>query len=210
MQSLKRLWSFLFEIWPLWVAAASFVVAKSLEWAFLFPEPGQIVNYWFMVHSRTLILLFALCILPLAIISSFIWVFARTAQNKYLTSHPFISFLGGMIGVGVFIYANGLMCIQTFALSNKDFGHFQSARLGQHVYYVDSIWREGVWQQYLAYFVLFECDESGNICQNIHENVYQPDAKTYAQMTTSLQADSSAHAITLQVNGETVYVHRVK
>ena len=210
MRFLKRFFNLLIELWPLVIAVLLYIVAKSQGWAFLFPEKGVVIDYWFMVRSRTLIFLLALCILPTVIIASIIWVFARTFRNKRANAHPFVNFLAGFVGIGILIYTTGLMCIQSFSLSFKDFGHFQRTKLSNHVYYVDSIWVDGVWQQYIANFVLFECDEAGMLCQNIYEKVYEPNPEEYKKMTTALVPDAAAHTVTLQINGEAVYVHHVK
>jgi hypothetical protein len=200
----------LVELWPLAISGLLFLVAKSLEWAFLFPEKGQIIDYWFMVRSRSLIFGLTVCILPTVIVAGFIWVFVRISRNKQANAHPFVKFLAGFVGIGILLYTTGLMCVQSFSLAFKDFGHFQSTKLGNHVYYVDSIWVDGVWQQYSALFALFECDEAGTFCQDIYEKVYEPDAEEYKKMTTALIPDPAAHTVTLQIDGETVYVYPVK
>jgi hypothetical protein len=196
------------EVWPLVIAIFLLSSAKSQEWAFLFPEKGEVIDYWFMVRSRSLIFGLAVCILPLAIITIATWFLARPAQTKGRYYNPLISFLLCVVGIGLLIYATGLMGIQSFSLLYKDFGHFQSAKIDNRTYYVDSIWGEEMWQQNLAYFVLFECDEDGELCRNIYEKAYQPNADEYEKMTTALIPDLRTHTITLQINSETVYVIR--
>ncbi len=137
----KQFLSFIVELWPLTIAGLLYLLAKSLEWAFLFPEKGDVIDYWFMVHSRSLIFGLALCILPLAIVSTAAWFFARPSKMKGRYFNPIVSFLVSLIGVVVLLYANGLMCLQSVSLLYKDFGHFQSTKIDNLTYYVDSMWR---------------------------------------------------------------------
>jgi len=192
------------------VAALLFLVAKSQEWAFLFPEKGGVIDYWFMVRSRSLIFGLAACILPLSIIAIGVWFFRRPERTKGRYFNPLVSFFLSVIGVGLLIYATGLMCLQSYSLLYKDFGHFQSTKIDNRTYYVDSIWREATHGDTLSEFVLFECNEDGNLCQDVFEKTYQPSADEYKKMTTTLISDPSAKIVTLQINGEDVYVHPVK
>ena len=210
MRFIKTFPSLLLELWPVVIAGLLFLLAKSQEWAFLFPEKGELIDYWFMVRSRSLIFGLAACILPMAMIGIATWFFARPSKTKGRYYNPLISFLLSVIGVGLMIYATGLMCLQSFSLLYKDFGHFQSATIDNRVYYVDSIWREATHGDTLSEFVFFECDKDGKLCQDIFQKTYHPNSEAYKKMTTALIRNPAAHTITLQIDGEAVYVHEVK
>lgn len=210
LRFVKTFLSLLLELWPVLIAGLLFLLAKSQEWAFLFPEKGKLIDYWFMVRSRSLIFGLAACILPMAMIAISIWFFARPSKTKSRYYNPLISFLLSVVGVGLLIYATGLMCLQSFSLLYKDFGHFQNATIDYRVYYVDSIWREATHGDTLSEFVLFECDKDGKLCQGIFQKTYQLNSEAYKKMSAALIPDPAAHTITLQINGEAVYVHPAK
>jgi hypothetical protein len=210
LRVLKQLLGFVVELWPLGIAGLLFLAAKSLEDAYLFPSVGQLVNYQFLSDSRQLIPSLTCIFLPFGIVVIFICVgrsFNRKSQSK---TKSIVNAISLLFALGLLIYSNGLMCLQTFGLALSDFGHFQSTQFDGHVYYVDSIWKEGVGRDHRALFTMFECGMDGTWCKSIFEKRYFPEDDEYPKMTTSLVANSMAHTIALQINGETVYVHLVK
>ncbi|MBA3867959.1 MAG: hypothetical protein H0X30_02285 [Anaerolineae bacterium] len=210
MRFFKLFAGYLIELWPLALAVLLLDAAKSLEWAFIFPALGQFINYRFLSDSRLWIPSLALCILPLSVIAIFYFI-GRSFDRKIRSrTKSILNGLALLCAMGLLIYANGLMCLQTFALALSDFDHFQSIKLDDHTYYIDSIWKEGIGRDHKALFTFFECDSDGTWCESKFEKWYFPKDDEYPKMSTKLLPNPTAHTVTLQINGETVYVHPVK
>ena len=207
MRFFKLFLGFLIELWPLAIAGLLYLATTPLKDAFLFPSAGQFTNYEFMIESRRWIASFTLCILPVAVIFIGIWVGVRIARKAEFRLRPITNFITAIGAIGILVYANQLMCLQSFGLMTSRFGHSQTLNFDNHTYHVDSIWKIGVGRDSKAYFVFFACDNEGKICQNVFDKLYHLDEIAYEKMSTALIPDTAAHTVTLQINGEAVYVH---
>jgi hypothetical protein len=147
--------------------------------------------YPFVLNFDALKFQLACLIIPISIIVIFILSFALRMQQVL---HPLI--------VGALLAANAIACCARFtglALEDKEQA---SIRFENHIYNVISS------EQYFGpgdarWVTLYECDNRNFLCQIIqHQYVLSTKA--------TLVSDPATNTITLQIDGEAVYVHQVK
>ena len=147
--------------------------------------------YWFMLNFDGLRFELACLVIPISIVVIFIVAFALKI-NRVL--HPVI--------VAALLAANIIACCARFeglAVVDKQ---QVSIEYENHIY--DAISSESDFgPRNKSWVTLYECDNHNFLCQIVfHKYVLSTKA--------TLIPDPTAHTITLQINGETVYVHPVK
>ena len=116
----------------------------------------------------------------------------------------------GSISISVIVFVNVLLCPFSFAflLIQPSYSMFQSTKLDNHTYHLYVTTYHAA-----EYYHISKCDSLDFICKEVYSaSQYSLKQKvgSFEDGSVSLIPDPAARTVTLQINGEPVYVHEVK
>jgi hypothetical protein len=191
------------KTWPLLVATLLLVVARHYLLGYVFPGDDKPFNYRFLIDSQRIpyvacgALLVAFPVITL-------WLGEHSGSGDRQRE------IIGLVSFITLMLTTVLSCFSYLALSFSDFGHYDEARLNEQAYYLDSIWKEGGGDASASLFALFECDNSGVMCQMVFSKLYHPNEEEFEAMTGQLVVDEALDSITVHIESEDVYIHLQK
>ncbi len=191
------------KTWPLLVATLLLVVARHYLLGYVFPGDDRPFNYRFLIDSQRIPLVGCGALLVAFPVIT-LWLGEHSGSGDRQRE------IIGLVSFIILILTTVLSCFSYFALSFSDFGHYDEARLNERVYYLDSIWKEGVGDASASLFALFECDNSGVTCRMVFSKYYHPSEDEFEAMTGQLVVDDVLDKIMVQIDGENVYTHLQK
>ena len=192
----------LLKFTPLLVPLIMFLVVQRYHLGYIFPANDEIVDYWFLRQARDIPVLLALCLIPLTLALMGIWIAWRIIKSDNLSGTV------GIITSLALLLTNFLACISTFGIALSSFEHFDRVQAGDHVYYLDSIWKIGVGHDSRALFAMFECDREGVMCKIVYSKLFHPTEEEYEAMQAELIVSPDGSSVLMRVDGINVYTHR--
>jgi hypothetical protein len=196
----KRIALISYKLLPLAFPLIGYLLVSRYYDAYIFPAPNIEIDFHLFQQARKMPILLSLCIFPISIILSVVWLLhSKDAWQRNVST----------ILVIVLIFLNGMSCLSTLGLVFSRFEHFYVLKVKDRVYYIDSIWKIGVGHNSIALFALFECDSQGVICKIVHNEYRYPTEEEYEAMQVALIPHPDGNKISMQIDDEIVYTHPV-